>query len=176
MQATKMGLKSYHTLSKDLPITHEFKCEYVNNATLALNQCYTQALNDDNIVTNNHTETSQEPRTSQHKPTNDRETIFCDGAYVEVKDCLDALMKKVHKVVKKKKNTSVEEAMKGSFLILCTDGAVHPRMQNDNSNIITYSVTLSSPYLVKECGFYPTSGTNILPHVQLRGKENVNTL
>ena len=100
-----MGLKSYHLLSKGLPTTHEFECEYVNDATLVLDQCYTQALNYDNMVTNNHTKTSQADPTTQHQssPTNNHVTISCDGAYMHIKDCLDALMKKVHEVLKKNK-------------------------------------------------------------------------
>ena len=67
--------------------------------------------------------------------------------------------------------------MKGAFLKLCTDGSFHPRMQHKDKHIVTYSMTLSSPYFVKECGLYPTSRTHIiLPHVQLHGKKNVHTL
>ena len=91
-------------LSKALPTTHKFKCEYVNDATLALDQRYMQALNDGDMVTNNHTKTPQDPTTQhQSSPTNNHVTISCDGAYMHIKDCLDALMKKVHEVLKKNK-------------------------------------------------------------------------
>ena len=59
---------------------------------------------------------------------------------------------------------------------MCLDGAVHPRLQKGDKNIITYSITLCSSYLLKECAILPSSGNNILPHVQLRAKENVHTL
>ena len=87
------------------------------------------------------------------------------------------MLNKIEEVVKKKgEGTTMETALEGSFLILCADGAVHPRMQACDQNVITYSMTLSSSYLMNECGFYPTSGAHILPHVQLRGKENAETL
>ena len=96
---------------------------------------------------------------------------------VSTKECLKAMLNKIEEVVKKKgEGTTMETALEGSFLILCADGAVHPRMQACDQNVITYSMTLSSSYLMNECGFYPTSGAHILPHVQLRGKENAETL
>ena len=70
----------------------------------------------------------------------------------------------------------MEEALKDSFLIMCPDGAVHPRLQQGDQNIITYSLTLCSNYLVKVCVMYPSSGRNILPYIQLRGKENTATI
>ena len=64
-----------------------------------------------------------------------------------------------------KKGGSLEKALEGAYIILCADGAVHPRLQQGDCNIITYSMTLSSYWLIKECGLYPTSGNSILPHV-----------
>ena len=225
--ATDMGLRSYHLLSKDLPTTEDFKFEYEEDSPeIQLDTSYTQALNDDDMVTNNLMEearlttapTSATSRsatltsatltsatstsatltsatstsatlmsatatsatstgaTSTSAMSTSEKTI-CDGSVVQTKECLQQLMSKIEGIVKAKNDgTTLEKVMEGAFLILCPDGAVHPRMQATDQNIITYSMTLSSPYLVNDCGFYPTSGANILPHVQLRGKENVNTL
>ena len=35
---------------------------------------------------------------------------------------------------------------------------------------------IGSNYLMKKCGTFTSSGSNILPHVHLRGQENVETL
>ena len=179
--ASKLGLKSYHLLSKDLPPVTEFECSYVSNADqLTISQDLTQALNDDDMVTNVHmpdsdaNNTADDEALSSTPPAADDTTTKCDGAYVSIDDCIRIILNRVHGVVEKK--GSMEEAMKDAFLIFCGDGAQHPRLQTKDCNIITYSITLSSPYLVKQCGYFPTSGNNILPHLQLRGKENVYTL
>ena len=120
-------------------------------------------------------QTSQSTVSSPPTNTAGSPTITCDGAYVEIADFLRAVMVKIGDVVKRKGKT-IKQAMEGAFLIMFPDGAVHPRLQAGDCNIITYCLTISSPWLIKECGFSPTSGFNIIPHAQLRGKESTETL
>ena len=59
---------------------------------------------------------------------------------------------------------------------MCADGAQHDQLNQFDNNIIIFSITIVSRYLIEQCAIYPSSGKWLLPHVQLRGKENLDTL
>ena len=70
----------------------------------------------------------------------------------------------------------MEKALKDAFILGCADGAVHTRLPEIDWNIITYSFTIVSRYLMLDCGIYPSSSKWIISHVQMRAKENRHTL
>ena len=71
---------------------------------------------------------------------------------------------------------TMEEAMGKAFLLGCADGAQHDGLGKEDNGIITYSFTMSSYNLIKLCGIYPSSAKWLLPHLQLRGTENIATM
>ena len=112
---------------------------------------------------------------SQPGEENSDGNVSCYGSSVSLKDSLNLLLKRA-KIIVDSVGGNIEEALSGSFILMRPDCAVHPRLQQGDQNIITYSVTLSSKYLIENCAMFPSLGRNILPHIQLRGKENVATL
>ena len=66
--------------------------------------------------------------------------------------------------------------LEGAFILMCTCRAEHNRLPKNDNNAITYSVILVSRYLIEVCGIHPSSGRWIVPHAQLRAKENIYSL
>ena len=100
----------------------------------------------------------------------------CSGAYVEFSTCVDVLLDKIRIVLKEIPGATMEEALLDACIITCLDGAVHDSLPKKDRNIITYSITIVSRYLIEKCKIYPSSGKWILPHVQIQAKENKASL
>ena len=159
---SRMGLKTYYKLSKELPPSVKFQCTY-KQKELDRTSIENQVVEDDMRTNNYMDDTDHSPHDNQTSqstvsspPTNTAgsPTITCDGAYVEIADCLQEVMVKIFDFVKRKGKT-MEEAMEGDFLIMCPDRAVHPKKTSSR-------------------GLQP--GFNIIPHTQLRVKESTETL
>ena len=60
--------------------------------------------------------------------------------------------------------------------MVCEDRAQHDQFNQLDNNILTLSIKIMSRYIIEKCAIYPLSGKWLLPHVQLRGKENLDTL
>ena len=170
----KKVIKSHHDLSKGLAKVIEFSCSY-NDVEARSNDIIMNEMpaadDDEHMESNKHDNIPL-----QDSPDENNSTVVCDGAVVPIKDCVDLIMQRTKDIISKVPCSTMQKALDNAFLILCADGAVHPRLPTGGKSIITYSMTLGSYYLIKHCGVYPSSGKNILPHVQLRGKENVETL
>ena len=91
-------------------------------------------------------------------------------------DCVRQLLNKIRAAVKQVPGGTLEKALDQAFFLVCADGAQHDRLNQSDNNIITCSITIVSRYLMEQCAIYPSSGKWLLPHVQLRGKENLDTL
>ena len=148
-------IRSYHKLTKDLPKVNTFTCTYNPDAPEE------EELDSDGEDT---------------RCATDAETVTCNGAYVSMRDCIDLIINKIKSVVDTVDGLTMEEAMDSAFLLGCADGAQHNGLGEEDDGIITYSFTLSSYNLMKLCGIYPSSAKWLLPHLQLRGKENIATM
>ena len=97
-QATNMGLKMYHLLSNDLPTAKEFSCQYKEDCH---DPSYTEALNDDDMVTNNHMSEEQNTKgtDSLEKSAN---TVTCNRAVVSIEECLTTILKQMEEILAKK--------------------------------------------------------------------------
>ena len=168
-KASDMGLKTYHQLRKNLPVVKCFKCTYDENNPQFLSG-YDEV--EDDMATNNLLEEENQ----RDNGIDSVQEVVCDGAIVPIQDCVDLILNRIKQIVSDVPGGTMEKALDGCFLVLCADGAVHSRLKQGDQNIITYSVTLSSRYLIEECYMLPSSGRNILPHVQLKAKENTKTI
>ena len=119
---SRMGLKTYYRLSKELPPSVKFQCTY-KQKELDRTSIENQVVEED-MQTNNYmddtdhsphdNQTSQSTVSSPPTKTAGSPTITCDGAHVEIADCLRAVMAKIGDVMKRKGET-MEEAMEGAF-------------------------------------------------------------
>ena len=158
-------MQSYHKLTKTLPALHLLECRYNPNAEDA------EELDnsDGEDVRNNPSPNSIESVATQ-------EITCCQGAYVTIKDSVDAIISKIKTVVNCVQNLTMQQALAKSFIICCADGAQHDGLGKSDNGIITYSLTIGSHALMKRCAIFPSSGKWVLPHLQLRGKENVHSM
>ena len=98
---------------------------------------------------------------------------ICYGAYIAINDCLMLFEVKVRSVLKNLPCDPVpyQKATKNALIIGCCDGAVHDNLPEHNRNILTYSITVVSRFLIENCSIYPTTSNWIITHAQSMGKE-----
>ena len=108
---------------------------------------------------------------------NSRETVLL-GSHVSLQRCYDMFLSQIQHVLCTDPSVSVslDDVLKGAFMIGCPDGAVHDITKKQNNGILTYSITLVSHTLIKVLGIKPSSRRWILPHAQLNCKENIATM
>ena len=160
-------MQTWYKAHKNLPVINELSCTYKVKDAINL-------ADDDGCLDNDEPIINSEVDTSSI--TSEQEIVRCDGAYVSLTDCASILLRKITDVVDQVPGGTLVKALDRAFFLACADGAQHERLSEGNNNIITYSITLVSRYLIFSCAVYPSSGKWLLPHLQLRGKENLDTL
>ena len=102
---------------------------------------------------------------------------YCFGAYVPMDKCVSYFVEKLKGLLSNLPgNPTVETALSNGFVIGCVDGAVHDNVSDQNRNIMTYSVTVCSRFLIEKLCIYPTSPSWIITHAQCTGKETLGNL
>ena len=79
----------------------------------------------------------------------DPDPVSFDGAYVPLHLCVRAILNKIARVISTVEGATMEKVLDGAFFLACADGAVHNRLPKGDYNIITYSLSLSSRYLIE---------------------------
>ena len=171
MQTHQKSLQSHYVVSKGLPKVHPFECTYKYDTLVKPPK---SAEEDKNGTMRNYNGIVPVPEGSNREKVDDEVTHL--GAYCSLKDCMELLLNKIRAIVKKIPEGTMEKALDKAFFLMCADGAEHNRLPKTDKNIITYSITLVSRYLIEDCGIYPSSGRWIVPHAQLRAKENIYSL
>ena len=102
---------------------------------------------------------------------------YIHAAYIPLEKCWNTMMERLEKIVKSiPGSATVDDALEDACIIMCPDGAVHTALGKAKNSIITYSLTLTSRFLIEKCGLFPSSGNNIMVHCQLNGKESLVNL
>ena len=185
-KCSNIKFTSYKELSKTLPTVKEMSCEYEE---LVTKEAANSEVGDDGTMVpnreNNPTsggvaaiqnQQAVPDHRAQRPTTTELKIVKADGAYVEMVDCINLLFEKIKSVIEKVDGMTMENAIEKGYFVTCADGAQHNRLPKDDRNIITYSITFVSRTLMEKFAIYPSSSKWILPHVQLRAKENIETL
>ena len=87
---------------------------------------------------------------------------FCVGAYIPIEECVSIFAKKIKKVIACLPGFTMSDVLRDAFFVGCIDGAVHEKVSESNKNIMSYSITLTSRFLIEKLAIYPTSPNWIL--------------
>ena len=98
------------------------------------------------------------------------------GAYIPLHDCWEAIINLLNNAIALVDGALLEQALENACIIMCPDGAVHTALGKNRKGIITYSLTLTSKYIIDVLKIYPFSGSNFMVHVQLNGTETMSNM
>ena len=105
-------LSLYYKLAKDLPVVTAFECSYKEG-------------DPETIELDNYGEEVMQPRYKGRTNDNMETIVKCDGASVDLKDCVDMMLKKIEVVVRQVTCLTIQQALDKIFFLCCADSTKH---------------------------------------------------